>query len=131
MIVVKSEFPPVETPTKKHLLPFKIDFLNFTVPKSCAAINFAQRIENVSRLDLSGQHLRHKPVKAIKIVPVDDRKTKLLLADQAGEVLVEEDDGGTAPERDYVRPLVRGGFPGFDNGPGKATRIPLPSPGHH
>src|SRR4029453_13676248 len=121
MIVVKSEFLPVETATKKHLFSFKIDFLNFTVPKSRAAINLAQRIENVSRLDPSRQHLRHKPVEAIKIVPVDDRKTKLLLADQMGEFLVKENDGEPAPERDYVRRLVRSGFRGCHSGSGEAT----------
>ena len=67
-------------------------------------------------------------MKAIKIVPVDDRKTKLLLANQAGEFLVEKDDGKTAPERDYVRPLVRSGFRGCQSGSREATGAPLASP---
>jgi hypothetical protein len=38
-----------------------------------------------------------------------------------GEFLVKENDGEPAPERDYVRRLVRSGFRGCHSGSGEAT----------
>src|SRR4051794_14827004 len=105
MIVIDAEFLSVESTTENHFLPFKIDLLDLPVPKSSAAINFAQRIKDVRGLDFTSQHLRYQAVEAVKIISVDYSKTELLLPNQAGELLVKEDHREAATERDDVRPL--------------------------
>ena len=69
----------VERAAEENLLPREVDLLDLGISKLGAAINRAERIEDIARLDFSGQYGGDDPVEAGEIVAIDDRQANAVL----------------------------------------------------